>query len=291
MTVTALLLVLASAALHASWNLWAKQIGQASRPAVLMVLLTLISAIGYGPLAWWLLQHDPWRPTPTALLWVLESGVIHVGYFFALLRGYRVGDLSLVSPVARGTGPLLAAVGAVFLMGEHPTVLSVGGALAIASGVLILTWHPGKALPAKLAPGLRYGLLTGVFIATYTLFDAWGVKRVGVPPLVFYWGGEVCRVVLLAPFVARERVAISQLWREHRVRVLGVALLSPLSYILILIALRTGQVGHIAPARELSILLGAYLGGRVLGEAEGRRRLFASVAFAAGVIALALSRT
>jgi len=71
--------------------------------------------------------------------------------------------------------------------------------------------------------------------------------------------------------------------------VLGIALLSPLGYILILLALRQGDVGHIAPAREVSIMIGAYLGGRVLGEGDRRRRLVASAAFAAGVIALALA--
>jgi uncharacterized membrane protein len=82
---------------------------------------------------------------------------------------------------------------------------------------------------------------------------------------------------------------MAALWRAQRWRVLGIALLSPLSYILILLALRQGDVGHIAPAREVSILIGAYLGGRVLGEGDRRRRLVAAAAFAAGVIALAVS--
>ena len=156
---------------------------------------------------------------------------------------------------------------------------------------LVLTWRPDAAAQARLAPGLRYGLLTGVLIACYTLLDTWGVKRVGVPPRLFYWGGEVARVLLTAPMVGREGAGIARLWREQRWRVIGIAALSPLSYILILIALRTGEVGHIAPARELSILIGAYLGGRVLGETEHRRRLVAAAAFALGVIALAFARS
>jgi uncharacterized membrane protein len=86
-----------------------------------------------------------------------------------------------------------------------------------------------------------------------------------------------------------DRAGVSALWRGPRWRVLGIAALSPLSYILILLALRTGAVSHIAPAREISILIGAYLGGRVLGEGDRRRRLVAAAAFAAGVIALALA--
>ncbi len=74
-------------------------------------------------------------------------------------------------------------------------------------------------------------------IAIYTLWDSWGVKRAGVPPLVFYWGGEVVRVLLLSPVALRSPRDISGLWRAQRWRVLGIALLSPLSYILILLAL------------------------------------------------------
>lgn len=291
MTLVTLALVLLSAVIHASWNLWAKQVGQAARPVVFVWLLTAISSLLYAPVAIGMFTQGSWRPDASALLWVVGSGAIHIVYFFLLMRGYRVGDLSLVYPVARGTGPLLAAVAAVALFGERPTWLSAGGALLIATGVVVLTWRPDATAQAKLAPGLRYGLLTGVLIACYTLFDTWGVKRVGVPPLLFYWGGEVARVLLTSPMVVREGASIARLWREHRWRVIGIAALSPLSYILILIALRTGEVGHIAPARELSILMGAYLGGRVLGETEHRRRRLAAAAFVLGVIALAFARS
>jgi len=71
--------------------------------------------------------------------------------------------------------------------------------------------------------------------------------------------------------------------------VLAIALLSPLSYILMLVAMKTGALSHVAPARELSILIGAYLGGRYLGEAQRWRRLVAAAAFVAGVLALTLA--
>jgi drug/metabolite transporter (DMT)-like permease len=222
---------------------------------------------------------------------VTGSGLIHVGYFVLLLRGYRVGDLSLVYPLARGTGPLLAAAGAVLLLGEHPSPLSISGALLIATGVLIVAGRPLGlgAARGRLGPGVAYGLATGVMIAVYTLWDGWSVKRAGIPPLVFYWAGEVVRVIVLSPLAIGARREMAEVWRAQRWRVLGIALLSPLSYILILLALRRGDVGHIAPAREVSILIGAWLGGRVLGEGDRRRRLVAAAAFAAGVVALALA--
>ena len=282
-------LVLASAAIHATWNLWTKQLGPNVRQPALLFLLTGISAVGYAPFAWATIATTQWRPDATALVLMAGSGLIHVVYFFLLLRGYRVGDLSVVYPLSRGTGPLLATAGAVAVFGEHPTPLSVTGALFIVTGVAVMTQRRSPEARARTWPGVRYGLATGVLVAVYTLWDGWAVKRAGVPPLVFYWAGEVVRVALIAPLALRAPAEITSLWRTQRWRVLGIALLSPLGYILILLALRQGDVGHIAPAREVSIMIGAYLGGRVLGEGDRRRRLVASAAFAAGVIALALA--
>ena len=287
-TPTVLLLVLGSAVIHASWNLWIKQLGPGVRSAPLLWLLTSLSAVVYAPFAWGVIAATGWRPDAGAVVLVFGSSVIHVGYFVLLLRGYRAADLSLVYPIARGTGPLLAAAGAVLLLGERPTALSVSGTLLIASGVLVIAGRPAGLSPRELGPGVFYGLATGVSIALYTLWDGWSVKRALIPPLVFYWGGEVMRVVLLTPVVLGARREMGELFRAQPWRVLAIALLSPLSYILILFALRSGDVGHIAPAREVSILIGAWLGGRVLGEGDRKRRLVAAAAFAAGVIALAL---
>lgn len=290
MTLATLALVLASALVHATWNLWTKQVGPGARSGPLMWLLVTISAVAYAPFALVYAAQAHWRPDATALAFVTGSGLIHVAYFLLLLRGYRVGDLSLVYPVARGTGPLLAATAALALFGERASAFSVAGLLLIVAGILVLTWRPSAGAREKLAPGLRYGLATGVLIAIYTLWDGWSVKRVGVPPLVFYWAGEVVRVLAFTPAALADRAGVAELWRTQRARVVGIALLSPLSYILVLLAMRTGSVSHISPAREISILLGAWLGGRVLGEGDRRRRLVAAAAFAAGVISLALAK-
>lgn len=288
MTAATLALVLASAALHATWNLWAKQIGGESRATSLIWLLTSISAAVYAPLALLSLRSGP-APDLAAIGWMVGSSVIHVGYFFLLLRGYRAGDLSLVYPVARGTGPLLAAAGAMLWLGEPPTVGSVAGALLVAGAVFILSATPRREGERSAAPGIAYGLAIGVTIAAYTLWDGTAVKRLAITPLVFYWGGEVCRTVLLAPLAVQRRADIANLWRTHRWRVLGIALLSPLSYMLMLFAMKTGALSHVAPAREVSILFGTWLGGRYLGESQRLRRVLAAAAFALGVIALTVA--
>lgn len=287
MTLATLLLVLASAVVHATWNLWIKQLGNV-RTVPLMWLLTTISSIAYAPFAVWQIAHSGWRPGPLEFGLVIGSGVIHVTYFVLLTRGYRAGDLSLVYPVARGTGPMLAAAGALILFGERATPLSVAGAVLVLAGVLVLTLRPGLVTRGRLTPGLGYGLATGILIAVYTLWDGWSVKHVLIPPLIFYWAGEVVRVALFTPAALGQRDGIRALWAEHRARVVAIALMSPLSYILILLAFQLGPVSHIAPAREIGILIGAWLGGHVLGEGDRLRRLVAAVAFATGVIALAL---
>jgi drug/metabolite transporter (DMT)-like permease len=288
MTALTLALVLASALVHATWNLWAKQLGPSVRSGPLMWLLTAISSVAYAPFALTLLARGTWRPDATAIAFTVGSGMIHVIYFVLLLRGYRIGDLSLVYPVARGTGPLLAFAGALLLLHEHATVLSVAGVVLVATGVAVLAGRPSGADEVQRDAALRYGLATGLLIAVYTLWDGWAVRRLGIPPLVFYWGGEVVRVVVFTPAALADRAGVARLWREQRARVLGIALMSPLSYILVLLAMRMGGISHVAPAREISILVGAWLGGRVLGEGERVRRRIAATAFVAGVVALAL---
>ncbi len=289
MTALTLVLVLASAAIHATWNLWTKQIGHTARSGTLMWAFTAISSVLYAPFALALAARTGWRPDAASFGWIAGSGAIHVVYFLLLIRGYRASDLSIVYPVARGTGPLLSAAAAIAIFAERPTALSVAGALLIVLGVLALTARVPGADGGRAAAGLRYGLAVGGLIAVYTLWDGWAVKRAGIPPLLFYWGGEITRVLLFTPAAIADRGGLVKLLRAHGPRVFGVAALSPLSYILVLIALTMGAVSHIAPARELSILIGTWLGGRVLSEGERGRRLVAAAAFVAGVVALAFA--
>jgi drug/metabolite transporter (DMT)-like permease len=131
-------------------------------------------------------------------------------------------------------------------------------------------------------------LLTGILIATYTLWDKNAVSTLAIPPLVYENFAAITRALLLAPIGLRNWAQVKSEWRVHRAEVIGVAFLSPLSYLLVLTAMVTTPVSYIAPARELSILIGAFIGVRVLSEGDVRRRLTAAGAIAAGVIALAL---
>lgn len=286
MTPLTVALVLASAVLHATWNLWAKQLGRPARDATVAFALTAISAVVYAPVALWVFAHGAWRADARAVGIMAVSAVVHVGYFLLLLRGYRRGDFTVVYPVARGTGPLFAAGGAIALLGEPLTPATVAGVLLVTGGVLLLTW--GGARGPGDRRGIKYGVMVGVTIAIYTLWDGWAVKEARIPPLLYYWGGELLRTVLFAPVALVDHEGRAELWRSHRARVLGIALASPIAYVLVLLAFRDGRVSHLAPMRELSILFGAILGGRLLGEAQRGRRLLAATAFVAGVVTLAL---
>lgn len=288
MTPFILALVLASAIVHALWNLWTKQIGDTARRGTLMWVLVTLSAVAYAVPALLLARSLSWRPDAEALIFIAGSGLIHVVYFLCLLTGYRRADLSVVYPLARGSGPLLAGLAALALFAEPATPWTVSGILSIAAGVIVLSgvFRPG-AHDERLAAGLRWGLLTGAFIALYTLWDGWSVKRIGIPPLLFYWAGELVRVVLFTPAAIADRAGVVRLVRQHPWRVLGIGLLSPLSYMLILTAMQWGPVSAIAPAREVGILFGAWLGGQVLGERARRRRLVAAALFVGGILLLA----
>jgi uncharacterized membrane protein len=289
-TPTALGLVLVAAVCHATWNLVAKRVS--GGPAFAWVF-TAASSVLYAPLGVAALLIV--RPELTAEAWVfiLGNGLLHVAYLLALLRGYRLGDLSVVYPVARGTGPLLAALVAIVLLGERPTPVALGGVALIGAGVLSLAM-PERSADVRIdgrrlhLHGVTWGLVTGALIATYTVWDKHAVAALALPALFYDWAGDVVRTVVLLPLAARRPGEVRVAWREHRREALTIAVLAPLAYVLVLTALVTAPVSYVAPAREVSILIGAMLGARLLGEGSLRRRLPAAAAIVAGVVALAL---
>lgn len=289
MTGFALGLVLVSAVLHASWNLLAKRSGG----GVLFVWLAdALSVLFYAPvtLAVFLIERP--RLGGAELLFVMVSSMLHLGYFVLLMRGYRSGDLSLVYPLARGTGPVLSTLAAIAFFGERPGPIALGGALLVAIGVFLLAWGPRTAVASDVTSDVRkavvYGLSTGAFIAAYTLWDKQGVGSLLIPPVLYYTLTTLGRLTILAPYVAPRWGEVRREWTINRREALGVALLSPLSYILMLTALSFTPISYIAPAREVSILIGAILGARLLSEGDAGRRVVASCAVVAGIAALAL---
>lgn len=287
MSPLALVLILLAAVIHASWNFLVKRI---EAGAAALWMYGTLSAICYLPLALGLvLLRRPHIPL-AGYAFMAGSAVLHVGYFLFLQRGYREGDLSVVYPVARGTGPLLTTVGAVLLLGETPTPGALAGTLLIAAGIFLLAGglHVSTSRSARVRAGLRYGLITGLFIGMYTLWDKHAVSALLVPPIIMDWGTSFTRSALLSPVAAVRWADVRRHWAEHRGALIAIAVLSPLSYILVLTAMVFTPVSYVAPAREISILIGTAMGTQWLAEGHAPHRLAGAAAMVAGVVALAV---
>lgn len=287
MTALALGLVLFSAFLHASWNYLLKKSG--GGPG-LITAANAASLVVWGPLAaglvWW--QGYELRPIHLALM--AGSSVIHTAYFLMLDRAYRSGgDLSIVYPLARATGPLLSITIAVLLLGERPGPLALGGALLIGASALMLAGNPFAWHRSEARQAMGFALATGCTIAVYTIWDKASVGGYRIPPLIYDWGCNFFRVGMLLPLTMRRAPgSTAKAWRERRGTVLAIAVLSPLAYILVLTAMAFTPVSLVAPAREVSILFAALMGAHLLREGDVARRGLAAVGMALGVAGLAL---
>ncbi|GIG65779.1 DMT family transporter [Phytomonospora endophytica] len=284
----AILLVLCAALCHAVWNLYAKR---ASDGGVVFIWLNAgVSTVIYLPIGATALVLSPPHWTPWVPVALIGSALIHLGYFSLLQRGYRHGDMTVVYPLARGTGPALSVLLAMFFFGERPGPIGLVGAACVVGGILIIGFSQKGDGTGKVAAGVLYGVATGLVIATYTVFDAWAVGPLAISPFIFDWVSNVVRTSVLSPYALRRRDEVRRVWREHRTPVLVVGTLAPLAYILVLFAYRYADVSLVAPARELSIVVGSVLGWLVLREKGASRRIAGAIVVLGGVIALALAR-
>lgn len=290
MTLASALLVVLASFIHASWNLLAKR--AASVGPVFVFAYNLVACVAYAPWVIWLLAQGGIDWTGAGIGFVLLSGLIHLAYSLCLQRGYQVADLSVVYPVARGTGPMLSTIGAFLILGERPAGMALIGLVLVVAGIVLIATQ-GR-LAAFTRPGgqagVRWGTATGGLIASYTVVDAYAVKVLGIAPVVLDWFANLLRFLLLLPLVlANPRRALHSM-RGHWWTALGVGLLSPLSYILVLAALATGApLSLVAPMREMSMMVGALMGMLILREAVGPWRLAGCGVLIAGVILLSAS--
>jgi drug/metabolite transporter (DMT)-like permease len=292
MPLSALALVVLAGLIHASWNIAAKKAGGDVRFAA---FTSVVLMVFWAPVGLWMgWQHVPtWGLLEWAL--VLASALLHIVYFIVLLRGYRQADLTVVYPLARGSGPLLSSMVAVVVLGEQISALGLVGILGVVGGVFLIAGGPGlwKAAhdphqQARVRTGIFYGAITGLFIASYTVVDGYAVKVALMSPILVDYFGNLVRLVLLSPTLLRDRPEVTRLWREQRPYALIVGIFSPVSYVLVLYALQVAPLSHVAPAREVSMLFAALLGGHLLGEKDRGPRIAGAVLIAAGVMALGM---
>lgn len=292
MPLSAFALVMLAGFIHACWNIAAKKAGGDARFAAFAGLVQLVF---WGPLALWVgwQQLPGWRLEQW--LFVGIAGVLHLVYFLTLLRGYRRADLTVVYPLARGTGPLLSSLAALWILGETLSFLGalgiacvIGGVFFVAGGPALLRRAHDPAQRARVHTGLYYGALTGLCIASYTVVDGYAVKVLLMSPILVDYLSSLVRTTLLLPAIMRNRPQARHLWRSQWKYAAIVGIVSPVSYVMVLYALQVAPLSHVAPAREISMLFAALLGGHLLSEGERGPRIVGAALMAMGVISLGL---
>jgi drug/metabolite transporter (DMT)-like permease len=268
--------VLVAALLHAGWNALLKGGTDRLATVVLLDLTGLVLAVLALPLV-------P-APAPPARVLLVGSVLLHVGYELLLLRSYRVGDLSQVYPLARGTAPLLVAAFAGLVLGERLGPWQLAGLAGVCAGLLLLL-GAGAGRPGR-GPAVGPALATGVLIAAYTVADGVGVRRAGTDlgyvAWLFLLHGLPIPVVALA---ARGRGLAGGL-RGQLGPGVAAGVLAVAAYGLVLWAQRRGALAVVAALRETSVLVAALIGSLVFGERFGRRRVLAAAVLAAGIVVL-----
>ncbi|WP_342618670.1 EamA family transporter [Rhodoferax sp. GW822-FHT02A01] len=292
MPFSALVLVVLAGLVHAFWNIAAKKANGDVRFAFFISAVTVVIWLPVGAFLGWQ-QLPAWGLA--AWMGAVASGLIHVAYFVVLLRGYRKADLTVVYPLARGSGPMVSSLVAIALFGEKVSVLGLSGIAVVGLGVFLIAGGPGiwrnahdAEQRARTRKGIVYGLLTGLTIASYTVVDGYSIKALLLSPMLLFYMSSFTQTVLLAPTVWRDRQQTRQHWQKQWKYALIVGAVSPVSYVMVLYALQIAPMSHVAPAREVSMLFAALLGGHLLGEGDRLARLTGAACIGLGVVALSL---
>jgi drug/metabolite transporter (DMT)-like permease len=274
LTVPIVLAVIGAGALHAVWNALAKA---GTDRLISFALIGTAATLGGG-----LTVALTGLPARASIGFAAGSAAIHVAYELALMTSYRLGAFNQAYPIARGTSPLIVAVGAYFLAGERLGTLPLAGVVILAAGLMSLAMSSGR-LSRSDAPAVGAALLTGLTIASYTIVDGLGVRQSHDPyayaGLLFLLQGPVF------PVVAVLRRPASQ-WRDWPVVSRGLLAggLSLIAYGIVLWAQARAPLAEVAAIRETSVIFAAVIGMVVMNERFGVRRIAAAVVIAAGIV-------
>ncbi|NMG32878.1 EamA family transporter [Azoarcus sp. TTM-91] len=276
--------VLAAAVAHAVWNLASKY--KRGDTLLFVCAYTCASALLCVPIGLAFVANGQQTLDWRLAVGTAVSAVLHTAYSLTLQRGYDRAELGVVYPIARGTGPLLTMLFAILLLGERLTPIAVSGALLVLAGILVVTGNPFRSGSRRPLQGMRWGIATGVAIASYTLWDSYAVTSLHLAPVSYLAGTLLWQSLILAPGVLRQRPRLLAAIRTDAVPILIVAVFSPLAYILVLTAMQSAPVALVAPLRESSIVIGALLACRLFREDHLARRIAGAVVVLAGIAAI-----
>ena len=271
-------LVLLAALLHAGWNAVAK--AGSDRLLTLTGIVGVSTGIGcVGVIS---------LPAPAVAAWpYLGTGaLLHLAYYYFLLRMYRFGDLSFTYPVARGLAPLLVAGLSAVFAGEVPSwVQGLGLALASAS-LASMTWL-GARPSADTRRALLAAALTGAMIGLYSFVDGQGARAAGNAWSYVTWSFVLDGVpLLIVTGLQRRRAALRWLATPDAARSCVGGLIASGAYALVLWAMTQGAMAEVSALRETSVIFGAWIGARLLREPFGRARILAATGVALGLLLL-----
>ncbi len=280
------MLVVASALFHALWNLLAKG---ASDKMVFMWLMNFISLFTTLPVFFLLLSD--WSFPFAAVPYMVMSGLAEALYFFSLGKAYEHGDLSLVYPLARSS-PLFVFALAAVLLGERASPLGALGILMVVLGVYMIHLR-GLSPRDLLAPfnsirgrASQFALLAALSTSIYSLVDKVGVLVVG--PFLYAFWVEFFVTALMTPLILwRGRFgSLSAEWRIQGPRIVISGFLMRVGYLMVLVAMSMAPVSYILGIRQLSVVIGSFLGVEILGESHGKVRLLSSFTIFFGILIL-----
>ena len=273
---TATILALVAAVLHAAWNLSVKQSvsdrfialwGQFFFAGILAAIVLVISG------------GIPGR----GFVWAAMSGLAHVPYCIFLAKAYNIGDFSRAYPIARGGGALLAGLGGIVLLGDTFTPIGVVGMAVVGTGLITLA---GRGASAQVAVALAVAATIGV----YSVVDAKGIRSIDTP--LYAAASFICITVTTTIYAlgtgrgGEMLVAAQTYWR--RFLIMGIA--SGITYALVQIAFQRAPVGYVTCLRESSVVIAAFVGARYLGEGQALRRTCAAIVVVVGLLLLVLGQ-
>lgn len=268
--------VLLAALLHAGWNALVKVAGDR------LVVLTAVS-LGQGVFGLLLIPFVP-VPAPAAWAFILISTAFHYGYVYFLFNAYRYGDLSQIYPLARGTAPILVAIGALVFVGETLTPIELIGVIVAAAGICALAFVTSSETRISLN-GFVFATGTAAMIAAYTVSDGIGVRLSGSPMGFIAWLFVFELPVVAFTWVVRRRQLLISLANE-RWKFTGCALFSVAAYAIVIYVSAYAPLAMVSAIRETSVVMAAMIGVFILRERPWRQRVGTASIVALGVILL-----
>jgi len=269
-------LVLLSAVAHAVWNALVKS----AADRLLMMGAIRLVGLTYG------LVMLPFVPRPSAVtwMWLAFATVAVFAYYGLLIQSYRIGDMSLVYPVARGAAPILLALIAFLTIDERLDLLQIAAVTLTSAGILVLVVGKGGDRIA-----IALAIATGISIAAYSFFGALGV-RASADVMGFQAWLEILTGLGMLSFIAMRRwSAIGAFVRLNYRTGLLAGILSVAGYLAYLAAAQVLPLAPVSALRESSVIFGTVIGAILLREGFAARRIAAATMVTCGVAALALA--